>query len=487
MPPVERLEDYLDLIAAIEATSHATTYPVVIEGYLPPHDSRVEFIKVTPDPGVIEVNTNPTSSWPELVEQTTALYEDARLTRLGTEKFDLDGKHTGTGGGNHIVVGGRTPTDSPFLRRPDLLKSLVGFWVNHPSLSYLFSGRFIGPTSQAPRVDEGRRDAMYELKIAFSLIPPRDQYCPPWLVDRVFRNLLIDLTGNTHRAEFCIDKLYSPDSSTGRLGLVELRGFEMPPHPQMSLTQQLLIRTLIAMFWERPYDRPLVEWGTTLHDRFLLPHFNWTDFGDVIDEVNRHGIGMQRDWFSSHFEFRFPKIGEITRDGIHLELRNAIEAWNVLGEEPGGGGTVRYVDSSVERLQVKLTGMLDSRYVVTCNGRRIPLQPTGQSGQYVGAVRYRAWQPPNCLHPTIAVHTPLVFDMLDTWSQRSIGGCMYYVSHPAGRNYQIFPVNAYEAEARRSARFSEIGYTPGHMAVPGDESNPEFPLTLDLRRTNYRA
>ncbi len=486
MPPVERLEDYLDLIAAIEATAHVTSLPVIVEGYLPPHDARVEVIKVTPDPGVIEVNTNPTTSWRELIAQITDLYDEARITRLGTEKFDLDGKHTGTGGGNHIVVGGRTPADSPFLRRPDLLKSLVGFWINHPSLSYLFSGRFIGPTSQAPRVDEGRRDAMYELRIAFSQIPPRDQYCPPWLVDRVFRNLLTDLTGNTHRAEFCIDKLYSPDSSTGRLGLVEFRGFEMPPHAQMSLTQQLLIRSLISIFWSKPYEQPLVEWGTSLHDRFMLPHFNWSDFGDVLNEVDRNGIELKREWFGSHFEFRFPKIGEITRDNIHLELRAAIEPWNVLGEEPGGGGTVRFVDSSVERLQVKLDGMLDSRYVVTCNGRRIPLHPTGQSGQFVGAVRYRAWQPPSCLHPTIPVHTPLVIDLLDSWARRSIGGCMYHVSHPAGRNYQSFPVNAYEAEARRSARFSEIGYTPGTVELSSEESNPEFPLTLDLRRPSHR-
>jgi uncharacterized protein (DUF2126 family)/transglutaminase-like putative cysteine protease len=481
LPPQRYLEDYLELVAAVEDTAAEMGQPVLVEGYTPPSDPRLNTIRVTPDPGVIEVNMQPTCSWDGLVSNTNALYEEARLTRLGTEKFMMDGRHTGTGGGNHIVVGGPTPADSPLLRNPGLLRSLVGYWLNHPALSYLFSGLFVGPTSQAPRVDEARNDQVNELEVAFQQIPENGP-CPPWLVDRIFRNILVDATGNTHRAEFCVDKLYAPESATGRLGLLEMRAFEMPPHARMSLAQHLLLRSLIARFWKEPYRDSLVRWRTEIHDRFMLPHFVGQDLEDVISELNRAGYPFELDWFAPHLEFRFPHCGTIEQRGIQMELRQAIEPWNVMGEEQGAGATVRYVDSSVERMQVLMNGMVDPRHVVTCNGRRVPLHPTGTNGQFVAGVRYRAWQPSSSLHPTIGVHAPLVFDILDTWVGRSIGGCTYHVAHPGGRSYDRFPVNAHEAESRRISRFFKFGHTPGKMIVGEEKINKYFPFTLDLRR-----
>ena len=485
MPPLTQLEAYLALVSAVEDTAAQLNMPVILEGYPPPRDPRLNLLQITPDPGVVEVNIHPARNWDEIVAHTTFLYDAAHQTHLCAEKFMTDGRHTGTGGGNHMVLGGATPEDSPFLRRPDLLASMLRHWHNHPSLSYLFSGLFIGPTSQAPRVDEARNDQLHELEIALQQIQQASELhgnaMPPWSVDRTLRNVLIDVTGNTHRSEFCIDKLYAPEGPTGRLGLLELRGFEMPPHARMSVAQQLLIRALIARFWRQPTHTPLTRWGTQLHDRFMLSTWVRQDFADVLRDLAEHGFDLDLAWFEPHFNFRFPAIGRIHSQGITVDLRHALEPWHVMGEEGAGSGTVRYVDASLERIEVLVQGFNPERYLLTVNGRALPLHPTGTEGAFVAGVRFKAWNLASSLHPSIGVHAPLTFDIVDTWHQRSVGGAQYHVAHPGGRNYQTAPINAFEAESRRLSRFLQMGHTPGTVCAEPTRPHREFPFTLDLR------
>src|ERR1700742_1477349 len=494
MPPTEALDHFVDLIGRVHDAAAKTGCPVVIEGYDPPPDPRLTSTTITPDPGVIEGNIAPTASFAEQSRQLETLYEQARLARLSTESFQFDGSHSGTGGGNHITLGGTTPKDSPLLRRPDLLVSLLTYWQRHPALSYLFAGRFVGTTSQAPRVDEGRAEALYELEIAFAEIDritslSEGAAANPWVTDRALRHLLTDITGNTHRAEFCIDKLYNPDSPRGRLGLLELRGFEMPPHLRMAMVQSLLVRSLVAWFWDEPLRAPLIRHGPNLHGRYLLPHFLIHDIADVAADLRAHGIAFETNWLDPFTEFRFPRIGTAVFDGVEIELRGAIEPWNTLGEQSTATGTARYVDSSIERIQVRIIGADRHRYLMTCNGYPVPLLATDPPDVHVGGVRFRAWQPPSALHPSITVDGPLQFELIDLTTSTSRGGCTYHAAPPGGRAYDVPPVNAVEAESRRARRFEATGFTSGKLDLSDIRERQAristaigAPGILDLRR-----
>ena len=483
LPPTKDSTAWLQLIAGVEEAAAKSGISILLEGYEPPSHPDLMRLAMTPDPGVLEVNVPPVTSWDAFVQQTRSLYDHAHHLHLAAEKFDLDGRHTGTGGGCHVTIGGHTPADSPCLRRPDLLRSLLTCFNNHPSLSYVFSGAFVGPTSQAPRIDEARQDAIAELELALEQIPDPGQDCPPWFIDRLLRNLLVDTTGNTHRTECCIDKLYSPDHSAGRQGLVEFRSFEMPPHWQLNCAQQLLIRGLIAHFWEKPNQDPLVRWGTELHDRWMLPWHLEKDLKEICANLQDNDIAVDPEWFKPHIDFRMPCLGTFTQDGVTVEIRQAIEPWHVLGEESGSAGQARYVDSSLERIQVHVRGLTNRRHSIACNGIDVPLRPTGVVGEAVAGIRFRAWQPPHCLHPNIGTNVPLHIDVYDQWNKRAIAAATVHVAHPGGLSYEKRPVNGNEAEGRRVLRFQVEGHTQGSYALKPAPCIPEQAYTLDMRRT----
>jgi uncharacterized protein (DUF2126 family)/transglutaminase-like putative cysteine protease len=479
VPPVARFDEFCALVAAIDRAREATGLAVHLEGYPPPPSPERHRFAVTPDPGVLEVNLPPVASCAEAVRLHHAVFEAALASGLTAERYLLDGRAAGSGGGNHITIGGPTPERSPWLRDPGLLASLVTFAQHHPSLSYLFTGLFVGPTSQAPRVDEARHDALYELELA---LPRLHEAPPPWQVDALLRHLLVDVAGSTHRAEISIDKLFDPQTPHGRQGLVELRAFEMPPHPRMLAAQAILVRALLASFAAAPYKHALVRWGTELHDRFLLPYFLWHDFEDVLAHLAARGVALPAGAYRPFVELRCPLAGTLEVGAARIELRNAIEPWHVLGEEATQAGTARYVDSSVERLELRAIGLDAERYLVAVNHAVVPLRPAAGKDVRVGGVRFRAWCPPHALHPHLGIHHPLRIDVVDTWAQRGVAGAAYHVWHPEGRAFDAPPLTRVEADARRSRRFTREGPSPWPLRARPVTPHPEHPYTLDLRR-----
>jgi uncharacterized protein (DUF2126 family)/transglutaminase-like putative cysteine protease len=481
LPPSATAEEFLALVEAVDQARRATGVEVQLEGYPPPSSPLLSRLAVTPDPGVLEVNLPPRTSGRAHAALLDTVFEAGLHAGLHSEKWLLDGRLAGSGGGHHVTVGGPVPLESPLVRRPDLLASLITFTQHHPSLSFLFSGLFVGPTSQAPRVDEARLDTLAELEIALAGAF-RAEAPDPWLGDLLFRNLLTDLTGNTHRAELSIDKLWDWRTPHGRQGVVEFRAFEMPPHPRLATAQVLLVRALVAALAGEPYHRPLVRWGPALHDRFMLPHFLWKDFQEVLAFLSERGVGLPPEPYRAFVELRCPVAGRLEVDGAVLEVRNALEPWNVLGEEPSGGGTSRYVDSSVERVEVRVEGIVPERHLVLVNGIELPLRPTGTAAEAVGGVRFRAWAPAHALHPHLGIHHPLTFELLDTWGRRSLGACRYHVWHPEGRAFLAPPLTRFEASARRAQRFTLEGASPWPVVARPASPHGETPYSLDLRR-----
>lgn len=437
IPPISSTECFLDLIAQLETTAQSLGLPIQLTGYLPSDHGGLTGFQITPDPGVIEVNIHPIAHWPELVSLHEQLYAAATECGLTCQKIAADGLPTDTGGGAHITIGGRSVEHSPILRRPDLLRSLITYWQHHPGLSYLFSSLFVGPTSQSPRVDETHIGNLYELALALQHLHP-DALIPPELLDRLLKNLLVDLSGNTHRTEICIDKLFSPHSPQGTLGVVEFRGFTMPPTMQMRLVQLLLVRSLVAWLWQAPYLKPLKHWGTQLHDRFFLPQYIIADMQSVVADLNHAGYPFELNWLQPFWEFRFPKLGHATitphpEQSLELVIHRALELWPVLADSDSSGNS-RPVDTSMERIQLTLQGHgLDlDEYHLTCNGRNVHFASIGD--QRISGVRFRARSllgvSDNCQHTAITPHVPFHLALFQRGSAQPLGTWRYDIQQP---------------------------------------------------------
>ena len=483
LPPLPRLEDFIALVDAVERATADTGMSVRLEGYAPPPDPRLSCVSVTPDPGVLEVNLPVCHRTRDLAETMDTLHRAALEAGLTTERFQLDGRSAGSGGGCHLTLGGPDPSRSVFLTRPDVLASLLRFVQHHPSLSYLFTGLFVGPTSQAPRVDEARRDSLDELELALAQLSRGGDRPAPWFIDRLLRNLLVDVTGNTHRTEICIDKLFNPGSASGRLGILELRAFEMPPNPRMVVAMTWLLRALVATFVERPYDLPLIDHGRRLHDRFLLPFALWEDLQDVLAHLDRAGVPADPQWFTPFVACRFPEIGRVQAGPVTLTVRPALQPWPVLGEESTGATTSRFVDSSLERIEVTARGVDPSRHVLAVNGWRLPLHATRDPEVVAAGITFRAWQPPHCLHPHLGIHHPLRIDVIDAGQARALGAATYHAWHPEGRAFDEPPLTAFEAASRRATRLTTDGHAPFPALWREAPARARRGVTLDLRWT----
>jgi uncharacterized protein (DUF2126 family) len=502
LPPLTHLEHWLDLVAAVEATAAELGLPARLEGYEPPEDFRLGRLTLEPESGVLRVALPAAESWDRLSGFVSAVYREAEALGLRAERIAPDGRRQPPGGNADIVLGGEQPPLSPFLLRPQLLHSLIAYWQRHPCLSYFFAGRLLGPSGPAPRPDEGRDDALYELELALSRLP-LDDSPGPWVPDRALRHLLTDPSGDMRRAEIRIDQLYAPDRSSLRLGRIALRSFETAPNDKLALAQSLLVRALLAYLAQAPVDASLADWGAALHDRFMLPGPLWDDFRDVLADLRGAGMPVRAEWFEPFLAQRFPVLGRIQMGDVGLELRLAHEPWPVLSEEVTASGVARLVDSSNQRIQAEVSGLIPSRHVLVCNGRRVPLRASRTWGVAWAGVRYKTWNPPSTLHPTIPPIHSLVFDLLDARTGEVLGGCTYFPARPGMAGPQAIPaaVTALEAEGEGGGeprqprphpmapppwspggRFLNFGSGARRLAVPPVESGGRFPHLLDFVR-----
>jgi len=482
LPPLPSFACFAELVRAIETLAHKLNLPPLrLEGYTPPRDDELESMALTSDPGVLEVNLPPADNWPDFERFIRGLYKSAESIGMRALKYQISGRQVSTGGGAHIVLGGPDLDHNPFIERPNLLSSFLRFLQQHPSLSYAFSGLFIGPSSQAPRIDESAFELPYEMEIALRGIENMSAPGQPWMIDAILRNLLMDWNGNTHRAELSVDKFYNINTGNGRSGLIEFRAFEMVPEPEPLLAANVLLRALTACFAEKPFTQPLVDWREALHDKFMLPYFLREDLHRVIAYLNQHGFSFEQDVFAAQLDFRFPLVTQFSARGVNFTLRHAIEPWPVMGEHEGTG---RVVDSTTDRLELLAEGDLaKAGLIVSVNGWRMPLQKVNDNVAVAG-IRYRLFDNPWGLQPHINAHSPLNVVVIEQASNKVLHA-FDYVNWKLLGQYNGLPTNQYEARARVAgrlvARADLVGSQPTVKVLP---ATPKTLYTLDLRRSH---
>jgi uncharacterized protein (DUF2126 family) len=493
VPPL-LLESYVVLLAAIERTlDQLALRDVILAGYAPPPDPALPTIGLASDPGVLEINVAPCATWRDFDAQLEQLFAAARAVGLCARKLQFNGREVGTGGGAHLVFGGPSGMQSPFLTYPALLPSVIRYWQRHPALSYAFTGAYMGPSSQAPRIDESTYEALYELEVACA---GAESFGSPQnlpLFDLLFRDLLMDRSGNTHRAEISVDKLWNPFAPNGRLGLVEFRAFETHPQRSVQALTALFVRAILARLCAEPYREPFIRWNGELHDRFFLPAFVWEDLVAVCEDLRRHGIPFDPEWLRIPWAWRFPQLGEFvltdkTKGEFRIELRQALEAWPLLGESPNAGTVARTVDSSVDRIEARVSDLrILEGGLLLVNGLPCEFRPTADGGAACG-IRYRAFYFTPSLQPHVPVHAPLLIEWVDRATLNVIGGARWHVWNPRFEPYTELPKSDLAAASRCAERWESWPHTIGQSRfVPKIDFPPEGRHTLDLRRYPAQA
>jgi len=479
LPPVRSFAAFSELVRTVERLAAKLDLPPVqLEGYVPPSDEDLESIALTSDPGVLEVNLPPADNWADYERVIRGLFKSAEAIGLRGYKYQLSGRKVSTGGGAHIILGGPSVENNPFIKRPNLLSSFLRFLQHHPSLSCAFNGLFTGPSSQAPRVDESAFELPYELEITLKALEEMDQPGDPIVIDSLLRNLLMDWNGNTHRAELSVDKFYNYNAPNGQNGLIEFRAFEMVPEPELLLAANVLLRALTACFAEKPFTLPLIDWREALHDKFALPHFLREDLRSVITYLNEHGFAFAEDVFDAQIDFRFPVVTQFETGTVKWTLRHALEAWPVMGEHQGTG---RVVDSTTDRLELLAEGITNgSAMFASINGIRLPLVAV-EGNRAVGAIRYRLFDNPWGLQPHIKAHTPLRIEIIE--ESKIVYAIEYFNWKRLGEGYDGLPANAEEAAGRVAERLKFLPELIGTAAEVRELTiSPHAPFTLDLRR-----